>query len=323
MISLFYPFVLLAGVALALLALVAGHRKTAAFFLLLALALNIYAQCIPLRIGGKSGTDAPDGFSVMIFNVHGSDESFARKELDIAALILNQNADFILLTEYHRGNCSDTLHNRIVAAGYECSARDMWSTGNAFYSRASQKQLAMKPLDSGFMGCVASIEASASGQRFDMHFCHLASNNYDTSSRNYSPPDNIRDLDGLKFYMHRIEAASEVRRQNVGELLERVKENDSPAIILGDMNDVCGSPAMNALRKHGFRDAWWAGGLGYGATIHAPLPFRIDHIMYNDGLELQNIKRVRAKGLSDHDALVARFSISGLHSGGVHRALPR
>lgn len=49
------------------------------------------------------------------------------------------------------------------------------------------------------------------------------------------------------------------------------------------------------------------GGLGYGATIHYPLPYRIDHIMYNDRLRLKSIRKIDAKGLSDHDALVAEF----------------
>lgn len=75
------------------------------------------------------------------------------------------------------------------------------------------------------------------------------------------------------------------------------------------MNDVSGSPAMNALRKAGFKDAWWKGGFGYGATIHDPLPFRIDHVLYNDGLRLKAIKKISSNGWSDHDALYAVFEV--------------
>ena len=49
--------------------------------------------------------------------------------------------------------------------------------------------------------------------------------------------------------------------------------------------------------------------MGYGATIQYLLPYRIDHIMYNDKLTLNSIKKIDAKGLSDHDALVAEFRI--------------
>ena len=73
--------------------------------------------------------------------------------------------------------------------------------------------------------------------------------------------------------------------------------------------DVGGSPALRAFKAAGFQDAWWKGGMGYGATIQYLLPYRIDHIMYNDKLTLKSIRKIDAKGLSDHDALVAEFRI--------------
>lgn len=71
----------------------------------------------------------------------------------------------------------------------------------------------------------------------------------------------------------------------------------------------CGSPCMKVFAEAGLRDAWWESGLGYGATIHEPLPYRIDHLMYGNGLKLKGIEKVCSKGLSDHDALVAEFEI--------------
>ncbi|MCQ2119843.1 MAG: hypothetical protein MJY84_07960 [Bacteroidales bacterium] len=51
-------------------------------------------------------------------------------------------------------------------------------------------------------------------------------------------------------------------------------------------------------------------GFGYGSTIHHPLSFRIDHILYSDRLRLRSVGRVKACGLSDHDALVASFDLN-------------
>lgn len=82
---------------------------------------------------------------------------------------------------------------------------------------------------------------------------------------------------------------------------------DSPILLMGDFNDVGGSKAVRTLECSGFRDAWWKGGLGYGATIHKPLPYRIDHIMYSEQFKLQKIEVVSSEGLSDHDALYAEF----------------
>lgn len=307
MISLLYPFVFLFGIVLSLVALVRGRKRIAIALLALSVALDIYAQCLPLRLFSKSYSSSHEDISVLAFNVHGPGEMFTPNEEHIASLVLDQEVDFILLTEYYEMNCSDTLHNRIVAAGYECIKR-MPSSGNAFYTKTGAKQNTLK-IGPSSNGNVTEIEASSSGKGFNMFFCHLPSNNYDTSARNYSTPDDIKSFEGLKFYLKRIEDASELRRQEVEVILEKVDETDSPTIILGDMNDVCGSPALRVLESAGFKDAWWKGGFGYGATIHDPLPFRIDHIMYNDGLKLRSIKKVSAKGLSDHDALVATFSI--------------
>lgn len=92
-------------------------------------------------------------------------------------------------------------------------------------------------------------------------------------------------------------------------LNDNLNENKNlvPTIVMGDFNDVPGSPTLNILERAGLKDAWWEGGCGYGATIHHPLPYRIDHILHNDGLKLKSIKKIVTQDLSDHDALVARF----------------
>ena len=58
--------------------------------------------------------------------------------------------------------------------------------------------------------------------------------------------------------------------------------SDVPCIVMGDMNDVSGSPCMKVFANAGLRDTWWDGGFGYGATIHEPVLYRIDHVM--DGI---------------------------------------
>ncbi len=76
------------------------------------------------------------------------------------------------------------------------------------------------------------------------------------------------------------------------------------------MNDICGSSAIRVLENIGIKDAWWEGGVGYGATIHHPLPYRIDHILHNEGLVLKGVKVIDTSDISDHNALVAVFDFS-------------
>ena len=79
---------------------------------------------------------------------------------------------------------------------------------------------------------------------------------------------------------------------------------------MGDFNDVGGSGCIRQLESIGLKDAWWEGGIGYGATIHHPLPYRIDHILYSGGLELRKVKVINSDSMSDHDALYAEFCIN-------------
>lgn len=81
-------------------------------------------------------------------------------------------------------------------------------------------------------------------------------------------------------------------------------------LVMGDLNDVCGLPALKKFATAGLKDAWSEGGFGYGATIHTPLPYRIDHILHNEGLVLKGVKVIDTSDISDHNALVAVFDFS-------------
>lgn len=48
--------------------------------------------------------------------------------------------------------------------------------------------------------------------------------------------------------------------------------------------------------------------LGYGATIHKPFAYWIDHILYSIDITLNGIKIMEKDGLSDHDGQIADFS---------------
>jgi len=139
----------------------------------------------------------------------------------------------------------------------------------------------------------------------NLYGCHLASNNY-TESNSYMHPDSAKAVHGMLQYLQNVSRASRKREQEAGLLLNALKPTEKN-IILGDFNDISGSTPFNKIERAGFIDAWWKGGNGYGATIHRPLPYRIDHIFYNEGLKLKSIRKVDSKWLSDHDALVAEF----------------
>ena len=72
---------------------------------------------------------------------------------------------------------------------------------------------------------------------------------------------------------------------------------------------MCGASTMRKFKIAGYKGARSVGGFGYGATIHHPLPYRIDHVLYNKGMKLKGVKKIDVEGISDHDALVAVFDL--------------
>ena len=144
------------------------------------------------------------------------------------------------------------------------------------------------------------------GMSIQLYGCHLASNNYYPDKRRLIV-DSLNSIEALKDYYNNIRFASKLREHEANNISEEVRKLSVPVVLMGDLNDVSGSACLNALKDAGLKDAWWEGGMGYGATISRPLPYRIDHVMYTDGIKLKMIKVIDSEGLSDHDALFAQF----------------
>ena len=154
----------------------------------------------------------------------------------------------------------------------------------------------------GVFACSTVIQ----GDTIDLYGCHFASNNYNEQLERLSTED-IKGQEGLFSYLKNIKASGRRRGVEAETIAYEISKSSHNAIVLGDMNDVCGSYAISVLKTAGLKDAWWEGGFGYGATIHKPLPYRIDHIMHTNGLELQSIRVIDSNGVSDHNALYAEY----------------
>lgn len=118
----------------------------------------------------------------------------------------------------------------------------------------------------------------------------------------------VKSASGIKAYFENFSYATELREMEADTVIYHCKDAER-VVIMGDLNEVSGASSMRKFEDAGYKDAWSVGGFGYGATIHHPLPYRIDHVLYNSGLKLKGIKKINAKGISDHDALVAVFDL--------------
>ena len=177
---------------------------------------------------------------------------------------------------------------------------------HSFYSRYKLTEWEILENSSIKGACRCSIEINE--RAISLYGCHFASNNYSIDNEYYTP-GRINGLGGLKKYLRNIKLACRQRAVEAQNLRSVVERDSHSMIVMGDFNDVSGSKTMSLIEDAGLMDAWWNLGRGYGATIHYPLPFRIDHILYSGGIKLRDVNVIRTKDLSDHDAIMAEFVI--------------
>lgn len=157
--------------------------------------------------------------------------------------------------------------------------------------------------------CSANI-LLPNGDRVTVFSCHLQSNGYSTIRR--SMKENEAWISGTGRYIEAITSANKLRlweAKNLRQVLDSTG-NDYPIIVAGDMNDFNQSESLATIQGGNLCDAWWKGGKGLGLTYSGfGLQFRLDHILYNERLQLKQIE-VGTSELSDHRPLIADFLIS-------------
>lgn len=292
------PWIGLSFILLLVIILLTRKYKAALLLLFLLIAVDCIWRIFPFKNLYPVGDIC---FRVFEWNANYSDR-LTQYDANVTSFVLENNADFVFLSEY-----SSTFSPKVDSAlcetyPYKREVKNdvLWNDFYSMYPIKSYKVICDN--ERGFI-CVCDLNFNNIDLR--LYCLHLHSNNLVNGETFY--PDSIADRGGIERYLENYKAASEIRREQA-ELIMR-DLSDAPCIVMGDMNDVCGSPCMKVFADAGLRDAWWEGGFGYGATIHRPLPYRIDHVMYGKGLKLKGIKKVSSKGLSDHDALVADFTL--------------
>lgn len=323
--ALLIPWVLLLLVLIIAVCLFKKWWKASVAIVLVLLLANWHWNVFSFGFNSLDKQKGFDCLRVLTWNISYADSTGTDDVEGLISTILEQEADVVFLTEYGR-DLYPVIDSLLCSSFPYRGTIDNWSSWSDFYSRL--------PIDTCYMvetesnGCVMSHEISFAGSRIRLYCVHLQSTNLVNNESFY--PDSIQDKGSAMRYLENYKTAAEIRGRQAKQIIEDFV--DVPIIVMGDMNDVCGSPCMKVFADAGLRDAWWDGGFGYGATIHKPLAYRIDHVLYSEGfsrfagswfdrltnrwfqkvsggLKLKGIKKVSSKGLSDHDALVADFEI--------------
>lgn len=300
MIVLTIPWILLLLLVITVVFLLKNKWKIALLLLLLTLVINWCSDCFCF---GFKNTFSGD-LKVLSFNVNGQQDYDEPKTTNIVSLIFQETPDVVFLTENFypiRDSLFDRLHEK-----YPYDTRYM--AHNILFSKYPLQEQVFHERPNGGNGYIVKSKIIVNDTPLVLYGCHLSSNNY-SSDLEYLTPGSIRSMSGIKTYLANISYASRMRRREADIVVQSFNESDN-VIVMGDFNDICGSETMRTFSKVGLKDAWSEGGFGYGATIHYPLPYRIDHILHNEGLVLKGVKVIDTSDISDHNALVAVFDFS-------------
>lgn len=243
---------------------------------------------------------------VMTWNVHCSEGADIIRQRMIAELILKEDPDFIQLNEYNQDSC--TVADSLLKVKYpftvECQSHI--KSGDIYYSKravSSSGQVYSPPEAI----CNKTIKATIAVEGDSVHIfgVHMASNHYDNNTVESGYESEERNKSAFARY----EEAQTSRCFQAEWTKVEVLGAKHPVIVMGDTNDFNKSKPLMILRSCGLKDSWWEGGNGYGCTFHKGwMRLRIDYILHSDKLKLQSIKVIDTN-LSDHNPVVAGFSI--------------
>lgn len=304
MVALLYPFIFLFLLIVSAFAFYKRRYLIGLIVIAASLLLNYYTKVFALNFLDFSDS-TNNGVKFLTFNINGSEIADDNEIENLFNLIVRQNADVIFLAEDFEP-VGEKLNARLTCIyQYSTYYQDMDWSGHYFYSKYPLGTVDHIDIKSNRFSYCFHCKMVFGQDSINIFGCHMASNNYKLQIPSIRP-ENINGISSFGEYLKNIESATKQRMEEVVGIT-RHPDFNKMSIVLGDFNDVSGSKPLSALENAGLKDAWWEKGLGYGATVSHPLPFRIDHIMYREGLKLKSIKKIDSQGLSDHDALLATF----------------
>lgn len=297
MFPLFVPWILVALTILAFICLIKRLYWTAGILALALCVANWHWQVFAISFNKLDEKKQECDIRVMTWNVDSTNPDFTNYAGCLAKAILESDVDILFLTEY--GKEDKGLVDSLLMKRFPYRLRFV-ENQSAFYSSMSVDtiyHIQTSMVENSLLFC---CKLKKDENSWTVIGCHLASNNHTINA------DSVHDRETLGIYLNTYSKQTKVHLKEFMEMARHF--TDERCIVMGDMNDVTGSPVLTAFDMMDMKDAWWQGGFGYGATIHKPLPYRIDHILYSTDITLNGIKIMEKNGLSDHDGLIADFA---------------
>ncbi|MBE0422686.1 MAG: endonuclease/exonuclease/phosphatase family protein [Lutibacter sp.] len=130
--------------------------------------------------------------------------------------------------------------------------------------------------------------------------------NIHLESLNLSPKEDYFTQENSEKFKRRVEKAFKIQTNQVSLIMAHQEKTTHKSIICGDFNNTAFSYVYHQLRK-GKNDAFEVAGKGFGQSYDHKLPVRIDYILVDKRIEVNNFKTYDVK-FSDHYPIMARLN---------------
>lgn len=268
------------------------------------LILNYVSETYAFKSIFSTNTYNGSRIRVMTYNIHNNGVYFDRHPDGVDSLmsfIARENPDIIFLTEYWKYKrpqlaemlhgmypyCSANVFDKPDKTDFFLCSRYPVSNVHRFQRQGLRQML------------VHGMDIEINGVKVKLIGCHLKSNDISKAKQG----------GGLGEYWANLRRGYDLRQQQSERIRDSVMFYNGPVVVVGDMNDISGSYVLRTMKKAGLRDAWWEGGLGYGATYASKrMRWRIDHILFSNDFEVGDV-RVPSVPFSDHFPVIADLYI--------------
>jgi endonuclease/exonuclease/phosphatase family metal-dependent hydrolase len=130
--------------------------------------------------------------------------------------------------------------------------------------------------------------------------------NIHLESLNLNPKEDYFTQENSEKFKTRVQKAFKLQANQVSLILLHQEKISYKSIICGDFNNTAFSYIYHQLRK-GKNDAFEVAGKGFGRTFDYKLPVRIDYILTDERIKVNNFKTYDVK-FSDHFPIMARLN---------------
>ena len=273
--------------------------------------INCKVKLFPINIESCISEKSVCTFCIMTFNVNAYDTvPFTRQFQDsLLAEIHRQKADIICFQELSFENLKmiKPQLDSIYGPCAELDGRDVEIHRNKFYSHFTMRNFKR-------YHCEGTIDTS-DFDSLELKEYEIMRKQMDVMSAEFEVQPS-KWITGIPLYYRNYKVGKRIRdyqARNVRRFIDEARAEGKTVVLAGDLNDWCGSTTLNTLMGEGenaLKDAWWEGGNGFGFTYQGwHLRLRLDHILYSDGLKLNDVKVIDSD-FSDHRPLKATFTIS-------------